>query len=143
MKNTTPKMNLVPFILFTLAILFGPLGVVQGQRRIDKNHVRNITHRAAIRTNRAAVEDFGCMPFVHPPVDPSPMDCFTRLETNDDQLPLGNRTPLILIHGIHGSAANVEQSVSSIYFSNLIAYLNSNADFRQRFKIYRFHYRSD
>lgn len=61
--------------------------------------------------------------------------------------PLGNRTPVILIHGIHGNRKNNSDTVSNLnvkYFENLIRYLNSGGSaYNSAFKTYSFHYVSD
>jgi pimeloyl-ACP methyl ester carboxylesterase len=80
---------------------------------------------------------------VNPPIDPSPMDCYTSLVANHDDFPLGTRTPVILIHGIHASGTGPNFTPDENTFARLIAHLNSNATFRERFKLYRFHYSSD
>jgi pimeloyl-ACP methyl ester carboxylesterase len=89
--------------------------------------------------------------FVNPPIDPSQMDCFTKLVADDsfnDPTDVGNRIPVILIHGIHGNRVDGDDDPQAVtndgYFSSLISYLKTtNPTFVQRFKIYRFHYRSD
>jgi pimeloyl-ACP methyl ester carboxylesterase len=71
------------------------------------------------------------------------MDCYTSLVANHDDFPLGTRTPVILIHGIHASGTYPNFTPDENTFVRLIAHLNSNATFRDRFKLYRFHYMSD
>ncbi len=94
----------------------------------------------------AADGQTGCIPGT---VDPGPMDCHTNLvsdPTNDPNI-LGNRTPVILIHGIWGNQqSNGTDSAFSPnpdYFRHLIDNLSSRADFEAQYKLYRFHYESD
>lgn len=88
--------------------------------------------------------------FANPPIDPSPMDCHTNLVRDDsagDVSDVGNRTPLIFIHGIHGNRENGEDEpqvrVKGTYFANLISFLKFTPGFTDRYKVYRFHYKSD
>lgn len=80
--------------------------------------------------------------------DPSPADGVTRLITDDnDTQTLGNRTPVILIHGIHGNQRKQNnfddiQVPNRDYFKHLLSFFN-NPRFEQSYKIYRFHYVSD
>jgi pimeloyl-ACP methyl ester carboxylesterase len=79
--------------------------------------------------------------------DSGPADSVTRLIADEnDTLPLGDRTPLILIHGIHGNKPpHGTDSISNPYrdyFKNFLNYFNMS-NFKARYKIYRFHYVSD
>jgi hypothetical protein len=80
----------------------------------------------------------GSCRFTFTPKDPSPADCSTDLFAWDfDNSNLGARTPLILIHGIHGNRQS---------FSALVNYFTQNhdgLDFNGKFKIYTFEYSSD
>ncbi len=79
------------------------------------------------------------------------MDCFTKLVADDssnDPTDVGSRTPIILIHGIHGNLTNTgddpQSRTKDEYFEKLIFFLkNSNPAFIHEYKIYRFHYKSD
>jgi len=77
----------------------------------------------------------------------SPADEDTRLIADEnDPLPIGRRTPLILIHGIHGNqqpdgSDNIAH-LNRDYFRDLLCYLDNEA-FKAKYKIYRFHYVSD
>src|SRR5258708_27519761 len=89
--------------------------------------------------------------FVNPPIDPSPMDCYTKLvaDNTNDPSDVGTRVPVILIHGLHGNRVgntdDPQTSTNDIYFANLISYMSSRPNFQGggQFKLYRFHYRSD
>lgn len=91
----------------------------------------------------------GVCGFVFPTKDPGPMDCFTKLvaDNTNDPADVGERTPVIFIHGIHGNrVGNNDDPLTATKDDNfqvLINYLSSNTSFRQQFKIYRFHYKSD
>gem|GEM_PF-2046124 len=78
--------------------------------------------------------------------DISPADGFTRIIEEDQNDPIGNRTPLILIHGIHGNEQPDDTDdiarPNSKYFEQLLCYFNS-INFKAKYKIYRFHYVSD
>lgn len=111
----------------------------QSATRTDSEQLVGTTQDA---TSVATVPQAACG-FVNAPIDPGPMDCYTALVANHDDSPIGTRTPVILIHGIHGNGPDPQTSTNDSYFANLIGHLNSNATFRERFKIYRFHYRSD
>ena len=58
---------------------------------------------------------------------PSPADAFTTLVADEsDSEPVGTRTPLILVHGLHGNAiASVDDiaNLNTAYFEQLIALL--------------------
>lgn len=61
-------------------------------------------------------------------------------------VPLGTRKPLILVHGIFGTKQSVFEGSSSVnneYFRVLIDRLLSSSAFRERYKLYRLHYRSN
>lgn len=84
--------------------------------------------------------------------DPSPADKITRLvpypfpDNGPDQ-----RTPLILIHGIHASEDFNKNGILDEWeaveqlsgFKNFLNYYNTNEDLKSAFKIYRFLYLSD
>jgi hypothetical protein len=73
---------------------------------------------------------------------------------DDDGTPIGNRTPLILVHGIHGNkpdggSDDIAHPYAG-YFGNFIHYFYTQAPatynpgvLNTKFKIYRFHYVSD
>lgn len=70
-----------------------------------------------------------------------------------DSFPLGTRTPVILIHGIHSNQWPSDRRAGHCFdcandpypdnFKNLITALESSPTFRSNFKIFRFHYVSD
>ena len=79
--------------------------------------------------------------------DPSAAGPITRLFP--DQITAGdlaNRTPLVLIHGIHGNKG--PEDIDRVdapyrdYWGTFLAYFDTDT-FRQKYKIYRFHYESD
>ncbi|NKE71293.1 Ig-like domain-containing protein [Candidatus Manganitrophus noduliformans] len=75
--------------------------------------------------------------------DPSPADDITTLIPDEnDTAPLGNRTPLILIHGIHGTPFNEIANPNQSYWTKFLNYFNNEA-FKAKYKVYRFHYASD
>ncbi len=79
--------------------------------------------------------------------DSSPADILTRLIPDEnDTLPIGNRTPVILIHGIHGNKPpNGTDDIAHPfrnYFRSLLGYFDTE-QFKSRYKIYRFHFVSD
>jgi pimeloyl-ACP methyl ester carboxylesterase len=110
---------------------------------------------SASYTSLGANGNYGCpIPLV---AQTSDADCDTALLADpSDSMPLGNRTPLILIHGIHGNATDVTTCgifscsttklddatgfFESHYFDNLISFLSALSS---QYKIYRFHYVSD
>jgi pimeloyl-ACP methyl ester carboxylesterase len=55
----------------------------------------------------------------------------TSVLTADDRSPLGQRTPLILIHGWRSDPSR---------WDDFAAFVKANAPFQQRFKLYRFRY---
>jgi sugar lactone lactonase YvrE/pimeloyl-ACP methyl ester carboxylesterase len=83
---------------------------------------------------------------------PSPAVCDTKMVPDDDTS-LGSRTPVILIHGIHGNRwpdgspyAGTDSADLPYpdYFRSLISFLRgSQPDFDAKYKVYRFHYISD
>ena len=83
----------------------------------------------------------GCIPGA---IDPGPMDCYTNLiqDTTNDPFPLGNRTPVILIHGIWGNRQQDDSdsilNPNADYFRHLIDNLSARSDFESQYKIYRF-----
>jgi hypothetical protein len=48
---------------------------------------------------------------------------------------LGNKTPLILIHGIHGR--------SDAYWQNFVTFFNGQGDLSNKYKLYKFKYDND
>jgi YVTN family beta-propeller protein len=90
------------------------------------------SNRAVTKFSREEYKGFG---FSEPPLTQSVADGDTTL-INDPFIALGDKTPVILIHGIHGETDNG-------YFDNLIYYLGKLTSFNAKYKIYRFGYRSD
>ena len=85
-----------------------------------------------------------------PAPDPSPADSITALVADEvDTDPTGTRTPLILVHGLHGnqqpdgSDVIAEPNLNRNYWSSFLADFSANADFLAKYKIFRFHYVSD
>jgi len=83
------------------------------------------------------------------PPDPSPADAITALVADEsDTDPVGARIPLILVHGIHGNQ-NPQDGTDTIayknrsYWESFLGYFGTDAAFRSRYKIFRFHYVSD
>jgi pimeloyl-ACP methyl ester carboxylesterase len=79
--------------------------------------------------------------------DPSPADNDTALVADEsDSLPIGSRTPLILIHGVLGNqqpdGSDSISKLNSAYFGALLTHWGGTDEAKQ-FKIYRFHYVSD
>lgn len=79
--------------------------------------------------------------------DPGPADDQTALVADDnDSEPAGTRTPLILVHGLHGNAVGNSDDIANLnadYFEALISFLTDDPGIRERYKIFRFHYVSD
>jgi len=85
------------------------------------------------------------------PYDGSEADALTRLiEDPGDRTAIGNRTPVILIHGIHGN--RLPDGTDDVfrpnlpYWEKLVSHLERDPireSFRARYKLYRFHYVSD
>lgn len=73
--------------------------------------------------------------FLEQPLSPSIADPGTELIETNTSIPLTDRTPVILIHGIHDNDPKT--------FKPLISYLEHAPFFNQRYKIYKFNYRSD
>jgi photosystem II stability/assembly factor-like uncharacterized protein/pimeloyl-ACP methyl ester carboxylesterase len=80
--------------------------------------------------------------------EPSVADGITKLLADEnDTSPIGDRTPVVLIHGSHGnenegSGSDDITQPNRNYFANLLANFN-NKKFRAKYKVYRFHYVSD
>lgn len=79
--------------------------------------------------------------------DPSPADKLTAL-VPDNNSPIGNKLPLVLIHGIHGNRQpDKTDSITNLnraYFLNFLNFFYSGASgLSASYKIYRFHYVSD
>lgn len=95
----------------------------------------------------APTPPFVCSYFDAPP-NPSPAFYSSNLCEPYNDL-LGSKTPVILIHGIHGNQRKGDQADLAAepyegYFSNLIQHLNKDTtNYRQRYKTYTFHYESD
>ncbi len=80
-------------------------------------------------------------------------DCDTALYEDNSSISQECRIPLILIHGIHGNRwpkgtakAGTDDPRSAPYtgyFSSLISKLRARPEFNSKYKIYRFHYKSD
>lgn len=61
---------------------------------------------------------------------------------------LNNRTPVILVHGLHGNRTGLinpdtVDNPNQKYFKNLIVYLNNSPNYNTGFKTYKFHWVSD
>ena len=73
--------------------------------------------------------------------------CSDILAGKDGCGALNNRTPVILIHGIHGNQTSfgfdTTAQPNTEYFKNLVTYLNKSNSYNLGFKTYRFHYVSD
>lgn len=144
-RTAHPVPHRVFGLCLTLIVIAGLIASISGsvpRAKAEVPEFRAKQYSGISLSGNAAIPQTSCG-FVSPPADPSPMDCYTTLVANHDDFELGTRTPVILIHGIHGNKQNPRTSMDEGYFAGLIAYLNSNATFRQRFKIYRFHYLSD
>lgn len=88
---------------------------------------------------------------IHPAhADTGPNDITRLIEDPADTSPLGNRIPLILVHGIHGN----ENEITNIdkitqpnwdYWLPIRAYLFTRHQFnlREKYKVYAFFYESD
>lgn len=75
---------------------------------------------------------------------------YVRLEEDVDRRPVGDRVPLILIHGIHGNRGESGDVIGNPpksgngyfgYFDALMPYLNANL--KDEYKLYQFRYVSD
>lgn len=118
--------------------------------KIDKSDSeQKITHLSNTK-NLSAASVVNCL--VETPKDPSLADCNTTLVADRMDIDqLGNRTPIILIHGIHGNQQPDEtdliSNLNTSYFDNFREYFQTNKhykdDFRLKYKVYRFHYVSN
>src|ERR1700749_1763374 len=94
---------------------------------------RNVSApRAALFTRR----DYQRFGFSETPVSQSPADPDTDLFQEDQFISLGDNTPLILIHGIHGGGT--QDVAASNYFFYLIRYLKNIPGFNTKYKLYLF-----
>jgi pimeloyl-ACP methyl ester carboxylesterase len=78
--------------------------------------------------------------------DPSVADGLTKLVPDEnDTSNIGSRTPVILIHGIHGNEANGSDNIAQLNRAYFAGLLNNfyNKKFQSKYKVYRFHYVSD
>lgn len=101
------------------------------------------TPRPEERNGTHATATISCIPIQ--PQDPAPADCSTNLVEEDSGIPLTGRTPLILIHGIHGKDKSNPHDPKKA-FGSFLSHFNAITgyrDFRAMYKVYLFEYDSD